>query len=221
MARAAGALFLVDAAQTAGHLPIDVSRLPVDLLACAGHKGLLGPLGTGILYVRTGLEEHLRSVRQGGTGTNSQDDHQPNTLPEKYEAGNHNVPGLFGLEAALAWLEERTVVTVSQHERQLTARLLDALTGLPRLRVYGPKSIDERVGVVSLTLEGMDPQELAAVLDDSFGIETRAGLHCAPGAHRCLGTFAGGGTLRISPGAFTTEADIDAVVDALRSITSA
>jgi len=221
IARSAGAFLLVDAAQTAGHLPIDVARSPIDLLACAGHKGLLGPLGTGILYVRTGLEEHLQSVRQGGTGTNSQDDHQPDQLPEKYEAGNHNVPGLFGLEAALAWLEERTVAEVCRHERQLTARLLDALAGLPRLRIYGPKSIEDRVGVVSVTLDGMDPQELAAVLDDSFGIETRAGLHCAPGAHRRLGTFAGGGTLRLSPGAFTTEAEIAAAASALRAVASA
>jgi cysteine desulfurase/selenocysteine lyase len=221
IARQAGAFFLVDAAQTAGHLPIDVSASSIDLLACAGHKGLLGPLGTGILYVKPGVEEHLQSVRQGGTGTNSEDDHQPDRVPDKYEAGNHNVPGLFGLEAGLAWLEERTVAEVSHHERQLTARLLEDLSGLPRLRVYGPKSIEDRVGVVSVTIEGMDPQELAAILDDSFGIETRAGLHCAPGAHRCLGTFAAGGTLRLSPGPFTTEAEIDAAASALRSIATA
>jgi selenocysteine lyase/cysteine desulfurase len=118
-------------------------------------------------------------------------------------------------------LEERTVVEVCRHERQLTAQLLDGVAGLPRLRVYGPKALAERVGVVSLTIEGMDPQELAAVLDDSFGIETRAGLHCAPGAHRCLGTFAGGGTLRLSPGAFNTAAEIDAAVCALRQLATA
>lgn len=220
IARLAGVLFLVDAAQTAGHVPIDVSRSPIDLLACAGHKGLLGPLGTGILYVRPGVEEHLQSVRQGGTGTNSEDDRQPDRLPDKYEAGNHNVPGLFGLEAALGWLEQRTVADVSRHEGQLTARLLDGLAKVARLRVHGPKAVEGRVAVVSVSLEGMDPQELAAVLDDSFGIETRAGLHCAPGAHRCLGTFSAGGTLRLSPGAFTTEAEIDAALAALRQIAS-
>jgi cysteine desulfurase / selenocysteine lyase len=218
IARSAGALFLVDAAQTAGHLPIDVSQSPIDLLACAGHKGLLGPLGTGLLYVRPGVEEQLQSVRQGGTGTNSESDRQPDRVPEKYEAGNHNVPGLFGLEAALAWLEERGVAEVSRHERQLTARLLEGLSGLPRLRIYGPKSIDERVAVVSISIEGLGPQELAAVLDDSFSIETRAGLHCAPGAHRSLGTVTSGGTLRLSPGAFTTNAEIDAAISALREI---
>jgi selenocysteine lyase/cysteine desulfurase len=107
---------------------------------------------------------------------------------------------------------------VYRHEQELTARLLDRLAGLPRLRVYGPKSMEDRVAVVSLSVAGMDPQELAAVLDDSFGIETRAGLHCAPGAHRCLGTFAAGGTLRLSPGAFTTDDEIDAAVLALREL---
>jgi selenocysteine lyase/cysteine desulfurase len=218
IARSAGAFFLVDAAQTAGHLPINLSQTPIDLLACAGHKGLLGPLGTGVLYVRPGVEEHLPSLRQGGTGTNSDNDHQPDRVPEKYEAGNHNVPGLFGLEAALAWLEERGVTEVHRHEQELTARLLNGLGGLPRLRVYGPKSLEDRVAVVSLSVEGMEPQELAAVLDDSFGIETRAGLHCAPGAHHGLGTFASGGTLRLSPGAFTTNEEIDAVLDALREL---
>jgi cysteine desulfurase / selenocysteine lyase len=218
IARSAGAFFLVDAAQTAGHVPIDVANSPIDLLACAGHKGLLGPLGTGLLYVRPGVEEHLDSVRQGGTGTNSEDDHQPNQLPTKYEAGNHNVPGLCGLEAGLAWLEEKTVAHVCRHERGLTARLIERLSGVPGVRVYGPGSVDDRVAVVSLTIEGVEPAELAAVLDDSFGIETRAGLHCAPGAHRCLGTFAGGGTARLSPGPFTTDADIDAAADALREI---
>jgi cysteine desulfurase/selenocysteine lyase len=218
IARSAGALFLVDSAQTAGHLPIDVSRSPVDLFACAGHKGLLGPLGTGILYVRPGVEEHLQSVRQGGTGTDSENDHQPDRVPDKYEAGNHNVPGLFGLEAALDWLEKRSVTEVGRRERQLTTRLLNGLGGLPRLRIYGPRSIESRVGVVSVTVEGMDPHELAAVLDETFGIETRAGLHCAPGAHRCLGTLEAGGTLRLSPSAFTTEDEIDATASALREI---
>jgi cysteine desulfurase family protein len=218
IAQSAGALFLVDAAQTAGHLPINLSQSPIDLLACAGHKGLLGPLGTGVLYVRSGVEEQLQSLRQGGTGTNSDEDRQPDRLPEKYEAGNHNVPGLLGLEAALSWIEERGVTEIHRHEQELTARLLEGLAGLPRLRVYGPKSLEDRVAVVSLSVEGLDPQELAAVLDDSFGIETRAGLHCAPGAHRGLGTFAAGGTLRLSPGAFTTDDEIDTAVHALREL---
>jgi cysteine desulfurase/selenocysteine lyase len=218
MARAAGALFLVDAAQTAGHLPIDVSRSPIDLLAAPGHKGLLGPLGTGILYVGPGVESQLVSTRQGGTGSDSDDDRQPERLPDKYESGNHNVPGLFGLEAALAWIEEHTIAEIRRHERELTQQLFTALAAIKRLRVYGPQSPDERVGVLSLTLDGFEPQELATILDASFGIETRAGLHCAPGMHRCLETLANGGTLRLSVGPFTTPADINAAVAALRAI---
>jgi cysteine desulfurase / selenocysteine lyase len=221
IAHAAGAYFLVDAAQTAGHWPIDLSRSPIDLLACAGHKGLLGPLGTGLLYVRPGVEADLQSVRQGGTGTHSEEDRQPASLPNRYEAGNHNVPGLFGLEASLAWLEERTVSEICRHEQVLIARLIDGLAGNSRIRIYGPPAIGERVGVLSVTVEGMDPQEVAALLDGSFGIETRAGLHCAPGIHRSLGTFAAGGTVRLSPGPFTTEADIDEASRALREIAAA
>ena len=218
LAREAGAVFLVDAAQTAGHLPIDVSRSPIDILAAPGHKGLLGPLGTGVLYVAQDVEEQLQSVRQGGTGSNSEDDLQPARLPDKYECGNHNVPGLFGLEAALAWIEERTVAELRRHERALTEQLVTALAPIRGLRIYGPQSAEDRVGVVSVTLDGFEPQELATILDGSFGIETRAGLHCAPGVHRCLGTFAGGGTLRFSVGPFTTGTEIEAAATALGSI---
>ncbi len=218
MARTHGAFFLVDAAQSAGHVPIDVSRSPVDLLAAPGHKGLLGPLGTGILYVGPGVEEHLDSVRQGGTGSHSEDDRQPEGLPDKYESGNHNVPGLFGLEAALAWIEERGVQEIGRHERELTEQLVARLAPIKGLRIYGPRSPEERVGVVSVTLDGFEPQELATVLDSSFGIETRAGLHCAPGADRSLGTFAGGGTLRMSVGSFTTPEHMEAALAAFRAL---
>jgi cysteine desulfurase/selenocysteine lyase len=218
MAREAGAFFLVDAAQSAGHLPIDVSSSPIDILAAPGHKGLLGPLGTGILYVAPGVEEQLESVRQGGTGSNSEDDLQPARLPDKYECGNHNVPGLFGLEAALAWIEERAVDEIRRHERALIEQLIAALAPLKGLRIYGPPSSNDRVGVVSLTLDGFEPQELGTILDGSFGIETRAGLHCAPGMHRCLGTFAEGGTVRLSVGPFTTAGEIEAAAAALTAL---
>ena len=218
IARGARALFLVDAAQSAGHVPIDVRALPIDLLACPGHKGLLGPLGTGLLYIRPGVEERLHSVRQGGTGSKSEDDNQPDTLPDKYEPGNHNVPGLFGLEASLSWLDQRGIAAVRDHEQALTTRLIEALATVSGVRVYGPVAAGDRVGVVSITFRGFEPQDLAAILDENFGVQTRAGLHCAPGAHRAIGTFDGGGTLRLSTGPFTTEGDIDATVDALREI---
>src|SRR5262249_13695751 len=173
-------------AQTAGHVPINLRDLSVDLLAGPGHKGLLGPLGTGFLYVRPGVETRLSSFRQGGTGTQSEEDVQPESLPDKYESGNHNAPGLVGLEAALTWLLERRVASVHDRSQELIRQLLTGLKEIPGLRLLGPPSEHGRVGVVSVTVEGQEPQELAAILDETFGIETRAGLHCAPGAHRAI-----------------------------------
>lgn len=220
IAHDAGVLFLVDAAQTAGHIPINLRELPIDLLACSGHKGLLGPLGTGLLYLRSGVEQHVRSFRQGGTGTQSDDDRQPESLPDKFEAGNLNVPGLLGLEAALAFLQKRTVAAQAEHERHLTQRLMDGLAGLPEVRVHGLASAEHRVGVVSISVQDYDPQELATILDQGWRIQSRAGLHCAPGMHRSLGTLAGGGTVRFSVGPFNTPEDIDTTLRALREITS-
>lgn len=218
IARDAGALFLIDAAQSAGHLPIDVSSLPVDLLACSGHKGLLGPLGTGLLYVAPGVEEQLPSQRQGGTGSNSEDDRQPEMLPDKYESGNHNAPGIVGLEAGLAFLQERGLDALRKHESGLTARLLEGLNGIPNLQVFGPQDAERRVGVVSVAHPDFEPQVLAALLDEHFGIQTRAGLHCAPRIHRRLGTLDTGGTVRFSVGPFNTADHVDAAAAALREL---
>ncbi len=213
-----GSLFVLDAAQTVGHWPVDLGSLPVDLLACPGHKGLLGPLGTGLLYVRPGLEERLVPLRQGGTGTQSEQPTQPTTMPDRYEAGNHNAPGLVGLEAALAWIEEQTVEALQAHERNLITKLLEGLDGLPGVSVYGPPADGKRVGVVSFNVEGLPPQEVATILDQNFGIEVRSGFHCAPLVHEDLGTTAQGGTVRMSVGPFTTAEQIDAAVGAVREI---
>lgn len=218
IARGAGAVFLVDAAQTAGHVPINLRDLPIDILAGPGHKGLLGPLGTGFIYLRPGVESRLSSFRQGGTGTRSEDDAQPDSLPDKYESGNHNAPGLIGLEAALSWLLERGVDSIHEHAQGLVGQLLEGLTAIPRIQLFGPNRHEGRVAVVSLGIEGSAPQEIAAILDDSFGIETRAGLHCAPGAHRAIGSFDAGGTVRLSIGPFTTGDDVAAAIEALKQI---
>lgn len=211
---------LVDAAQTAGHLPIDVRSSPIDLLACPGHKGLLGPLGTGLLYLRAGVEEHVASFRQGGTGSLSEDDHQPDRLPDKYESGNHNAHGLFGLEAALEWLEERTIPELRQHELVLRRRAIDVLSEWKSVRLFAADLPDESVvGVLSFVLDDFDPQEVAAILDHDFQIQTRAGLHCAPGAHRSQGTLPSGGTVRVSFGHATTIEDVDRLAAALHDLT--
>lgn len=214
-----GALFLLDAAQSVGHLPFDVVEVDADLLACSGHKGLLGPLGTGLLYIRPGIEAHLDSLRQGGTGSQSESDLQPETMPDKFEAGNHNAPGLAGLEAAFGWIETQGgVAALRRHEVETMEPLLAGLRELTGVRVHGPENARARTGVVSLSLDGFAPHEAAAVLDDQFGIESRAGLHCAPGAHRALGTLAAGGTLRLSLGPFVTPGQIDATLQALRAL---
>lgn len=223
VARGHGARFLVDAAQSLGHVPLSVDETQADFLAAPGHKGLLGPLGTGLLYVRRGLESELQSLRQGGTGTRSDEDRQPESLPDKFEAGNHNVPGLVGLSAALQWLEGHTVAAIRDHEQRLARRLCIGLREIPRVTLYGkPASgaeADSRyVGVVSLTIQGYDPQEAAALLDATFHVQVRAGLHCAPLMHRAIGAAELGGTVRFSLGAFNSDDDVDAAIHAVREV---
>lgn len=221
IAREHGALFLLDAAQSLGDVPLDVRTLNVDLLAAPGHKGLLGPLGTGILYVRPGVEERLTSLRQGGTGSQSESDRQPDHVPDKYESGNLNVPGLVGLGAGVAWLAARGVDAVRRHAHALTDKLIEGLAAVDGVTIYGPRDSSRRVGLVSIRLEGYDPQELAATLDAAFGVQVRAGLHCAPLAHEAIGTLSLGGTVRLSLGPFSTEADVETAVDAVREIAAA
>jgi cysteine desulfurase/selenocysteine lyase len=215
-----GALFLVDAAQSLGHVPLDVSTFDVDLVAAPGHKGLLGPLGTGVLYMRSGVEQELEPLRYGGTGSRSDEDRQPVDLPDKFEPGNHNLPGLAGLAAACEFLAKKTIDALHKHHTALTARLLERLQGVEGVTVHGPQSTANRTSVVSVTIDGYEPQELAAVLEASHRIQCRAGLHCAPRMHAALGTTAAGGTLRISPGFSTTLVDIDTLAAALEEVAS-
>ena len=218
VAHESGALLLVDAAQSLGHLRVDCVELNADLLAAPGHKGLLGPLGTGVLYVRPGLEDTVRPLRQGGTGTQSEDDHQPTTMPDRFESGNHNVPGLLGLGAGVEFLKQTGLEQLRQHEQQLTGRLMDGLKSLSGVTVHGPSEASARVGVVSISVDGYDPQEIAAMLDAGRRIQVRSGLHCAPLMHRALGTTDGGGTLRFSLGAFNTSDDVDEAIAAITEL---
>lgn len=212
------ALFLVDAAQSIGHLPVTVDQLAVDLLAAPGHKGLLGPLGTGVLYLRGEVERQLQSFRQGGTGTHSDLDIQPNDLPDKYEPGNHNVPGICGLRAGIDYLQQRGIEEVRRHEQELTSHLLESLASIAGVQLHGPQSGEKRVGVVSMTHPNFAPEELALRLDTEFRVQCRAGIHCAPHMHEALGTTAAGGTLRFSLGAFTTSKEIERAVEAVAAV---
>ncbi|MEW6197729.1 MAG: aminotransferase class V-fold PLP-dependent enzyme [Planctomycetota bacterium] len=213
-----GVLLLVDAAQSAGHVPIDFGATPIDFLACPGHKGLLGPLGTGVLLIRAGAERHLRTVREGGTGSASESPHQPENLPDRFEAGSHNAPGIAGLLAAVRWINEQGVETLRRHEQMLCQEMADRLDRVPGLRWYGPRDVTQRVGVFSVRIAGLQPADLSAILEARYQILTRSGLHCAPFAHRTIGTLDCGGTTRLSLGPFLTREDIILVAEALAEI---
>ena len=220
IAREHGVIFLVDAAQTVGHVPIRLQGSDIDLLAASGHKGLLGPLGTGILYVGDRAESMLRTIRQGGTGTNSEEERQPRALPEKYEVGNMNIPAIAGLGAGIDFLLDRGIDSIRRREQQHMEILLNGLAGVSGISIFGNGDPDRQVPVVSFRMDGLDPQEVASVLDSTYRIQLRAGLHCAPRMHQWLGTGATGGTIRMSLGWSTTVEQIDMSVQALNEIAS-
>ncbi|MGQ9555839.1 MAG: aminotransferase class V-fold PLP-dependent enzyme [Anaerolineae bacterium] len=209
---------LVDAAQTAGVLPIDMQALDIDMLAFTGHKGLLGPTGTGGLCLGPRVDsERLRPLVYGGTGSRSEEESQPNFLPDRYESGTPNIIGIACLTAALRFLRQETVERVHAHEQQLTTTLLQSLQTIRRVRLYGTLEPEAQVAVVSFNIEGMDGAEVASRLDEEYGIISRVGLHCAPSAHRTIGTFPQG-TVRLGLGYFTTPEEIDYVSGAIAAI---
>ncbi len=218
LCRRRGVLLLVDAAQSAGHVPIEFARLGLDLLACPGHKGLLGPLGTGVLIIRAGVERQMQTVREGGTGSGSEFPVQPAGLPDRFEAGSHNAPGIAGLLAGVQWLEERGVAAWRREELQLCHQMGTHLARISGLQWYGPRAPEQRVGVFSVRIDGLEPAELSALLETRYGILSRSGLHCAPLAHKAIGTLELGGTTRLSMGPFTTAADVDQVGGALAEL---
>lgn len=216
IAREAGALLLLDAAQSVGSQELDMQRIGIDLLAAPGHKGLLGPQGTGFLAVGPGVQ--LRPVMAGGTGSSSDQDHQPDGFPEGFEPGTHNLPGIAGLGAGIAFVQATGLERIRQHEQELAEYARICLQQLPGCRLYGPLQPDRRSGVVAFTVDGFDAATVAFLLDREYGIAVRAGLQCAPRAHRTIGSYPGG-TVRLSPGWFTTRDDIRCFCDALTSIT--
>jgi len=220
IARERGIPCLVDSAQAGGHLEIDVQAMGADFVAFAGHKGLLGPLGTGVLYIRPGVEDRLPTMKEGGTGTISERPVQPATMPDKYEIGSHNAIGLAGLSEGVAWLLERGVGGVRRRERKLCELFLERVAPVEGLTVYGPPDADLRTGVFSVNVDGMSPGNLAARLEEGFGVCTRPGVHCAPLAHKTIGTHPIG-TCRLSFGHFTTSDEVAYAADALATIARA
>lgn len=216
--KAHGIAFALDAAQTAGHIPVEFDRFGCDALAVPAHKGLLGPGGLGALLMTKDFAKKLRPLITGGTGSASHTEVQPEFLPDKFESGTPNLPGIYGWEAALAFLEETTVEAVRSHDRMLTERFLGGLAQIPGARLIGPADVAHRVGVVSVDFIGMDNAAAGDRLEQEFGILTRCGLHCAPNAHKTLGTYPEG-TVRFSFGLYTTEQEIDAALEAIRQLT--
>ncbi len=211
--------FLVDAAQTCGHVPLDVQKDHIDLLAAPGHKGLLGPLGTGFLYIRPGIEERMVTTREGGTGSISEQDTQPTFMPDRFEPGSHNAIGLIGLGEGVQWILDRGIDSLWRDEQGLIALFLEGIAGLEGLTLYGPPTAADRCGVFSVRLRGYDdPNALADRLEQDFGILTRAGIHCAPHAHRTIDTHTRGGTTRFSLGPFHTPDDVRRATGALKSL---
>jgi len=216
---------LVDAAQTCGHYPLDVMEDCIDLLAAPGHKGLQGPLGTGFLYIRPGLEKMMQTVREGGTGSRSDLDTQPDFMPDRFEPGSHNAIGIIGLSESVQWILDKGVKNLWKHEQDLIKHMIEGLTGFnapPGLTLYGPNGIADRCAVFSVRLEGYDaPLTLSERLEDEFGILTRSGIHCAPLAHKTIGTHDLGGTTRFSFGPFTKIKEVQLACEALHAIAGA
>ena len=202
-------MFLADAAQSAGTRHIDVRY--VDMLAFPGHKGLFGPQGTGGLYIRPGI--HLKTIIEGGTGSWSESLSQPDNIPSRFESGTLNTPGLAGLATGIRFIFETGIEEIEHKEKTLTNRIINGIETIKGVRLIGKPG----AGVVSVCFDKMSPAEAALIMDASFNIAVRSGLHCAADAHAHLGTLAGGGTLRISPNYFNTESDIDHCLMALEA----
>jgi cysteine desulfurase family protein len=208
-------VLLVDAAQTAGAYPIDVEAMNIDLLAFTGHKAMYGPQGTGGLYIREGID--LKPLKLGGTGSRSEEEYQPDFLPDKHESGTLNIVGLAGLGAGVRFVLSEGVDKIREREKKLTRKLLDGLMNVESVTVYGGLDVQRQVGIISFNIKEISPSEVGFQLDEEYGILCRVGLHCAPAAHKTIGTFPTG-TVRLSLSHFTTEEEIEETVEAVEKI---
>ena len=220
VARAAGAMILLDAAQTAGVIPINAQEMEVDYIAFTGHKALLGPPGTGGLILCTDrAAKEIGALISGGTGSRSQSEHQPDDLPDKLESGTPNGVGIAGLGAAIDWINEYGMQRMQEHHTRLIKHLVDGLAEIGGVEVFGPPSDIERAPLVSFQVKNKSVSEVGLRLDNQYDILCRVGLHCAPAAHRTLGTFPDG-AIRFGVGPFTSDDDIDFAIKAVREIAS-
>jgi len=209
--------YLLDASQSAGVLDIDVQKSNINILAAPGHKGLLGPQGTGILLINTDIE--IKSFRQGGTGSESSNFYQPNFYPDKLEAGTHNLPGIAGLNAGVRFILKEGTKSIFSHEKELVDLFIKELQKNPKIEIYGPRSLDQRCGVVTINIIDMDSSEVSYILDSKYNIAVRPGLHCAPLAHKTIGTEKIG-AVRFSVGPFSKKSEILSAVKALNEISN-
>lgn len=212
-----GLYFIVDSAQTAGLFPIDMQQMHIDALAFTGHKSLLGPQGTGGFLLREHMVSLIDPLLSGGTGSISHTEEIPDFMPDRFEPGTLNLPGIYGLHAALDYLKEQQASHLRDYELSLTARFLDGLAGLKHVHAVGRPDVKLRAPVVSVTIDSIDLSKAAFLLDSHYHIQTRVGLHCAPSAHKTLGTFPTG-TIRFSFGHCNTPAEVDRCLTALEEI---
>jgi cysteine desulfurase family protein len=213
-----GIPLLLDAAQSAGTIPLNLKELPVDLLAFTGHKGLFGPQGTGGLIINTeGLEEKIEPLMRGGTGSKSEEEEQPEFLPDKYESGTPNTPGIAGLGEGVRFILKEGIERIREKKEKLTLKLIEGLKEIKGVKLYGPLDPKKQIGIVSFNLEGKSPSEVSHLLDEKYNILSRPGLHCAPSAHKSIGTFPFG-TVRFSVGYFNTEEEIEYAIRAVRDL---
>ncbi|MBV4419842.1 aminotransferase class V-fold PLP-dependent enzyme [Clostridium tyrobutyricum] len=215
IARKHNILFLVDSAQTAGSYPIDVKEYNIDLLAFTGHKSLLGPTGTGGLIINCNSD--IKTLKAGGTGVDSKYPYQPEYLPNKFESGTLNVVGIVGLSEGVNYINNISISSIREKEHILTEYALKTLKEIPNIIIYGPKSADKIVGVISFNIKGIPCDEVGFQLDKTYNIMVRVGFHCAPTAHRIIGTY-NTGCVRIGIGYFNTKSDIDILAESLTEL---
>ena len=212
-----GVPLALDAAQTAGHWEIDFEGWGLSALSLPGHKGLMGPSGIGALLLSQDFARRLTPIVTGGTGSASDLEVQPSYMPDRFESGTPNLPGIYGLQAAVDFIEKTGISVLREHETMLTRRMLEQIRDVPSIRLAGPWELSNRVGVVSVDFQNIDNAEAAVRLEQKYGILTRCGLHCAPAAHKALGTFPQG-TVRLSIGWYTTPEEVDRASDAVAKI---